>query len=406
MNRARQEMPGHILLRLLGHEGHQNNLPDLSEDEWTEILRIADQHRLLPLIHARLERGEMIAAVPQQHRDMLRAAHRTSALEALAHRAELFSATEMLRAHGIESVALKGAWLAWYAYPEAAERPVRDIDILVREDQALDAFHHLEKQGFVQREVSAQRPEAMIGSAKHLPPITSPLGIEFEIHMHAWEPASGAPWPMPALQDSMILENAQVAAPDDPCRYPNAQHMLMHLVIHAAYSHRFDVGPLVLFDIKYLLEQGGVSLAQFWRDAGKGGWLEGAALTMALVKRWIHTDTQIHVPIPVAPGLVDDCEALLVQDLAIKEDTGLLAGLSETREKSGTLGAVLQLWQRAQGKQRTRHGPPGTKPERWPSWFARRSMALTANLGRRDLHETARRKARIGQWLAPSPQAH
>lgn len=403
MSRTRQEMPGHILLRLLGHEGHQKHLSELSEDEWAEVLRIADQHRLLPLMHARLERGEMIAVVPQQHRDMIRAAHRTSALEVLAHRAELFSTTEMLRAQGIESVALKGSWLAWYAYPEAAERPVRDVDLLVREDQALAAFRHLQDHGFIQREGSAQRPEAMIGSAKHLPPLTSPMGVEFEIHMHAWEPAIGATWPMPALQDPQILQKAKAAAPDDPSRYPDAQHMLMHLVIHAAYSHRFDVGPLVLFDIKYLLERNDVSMANFWRDAEQGGWLEGAALTMALVERWIKTGMQLHIPIPVAPELVDDCEALLVQDLAIKEDTGLLAELSETREKSGALGAARQLWQRAKGKQRASHGVPESSPEGWASWFGRRSRALAANLGRRDLHETAQRKARIGQWLSPSP---
>lgn len=403
MSRARHRMAGYALLCLLGHEEHQKNLRHLSEDDWREVLRIADQHRLLPMLHARLERGEILAEIPYHHRDTLRAAHRTSALEALAHRSELFAATEMLRAQGIESVALKGAWLAWYAYPEAAERPVRDIDLLVRKDQALEAFHHLQEQGFVQREGSAQLPEDMLRSAKHLPPITSPMGVEFEIHMHAWEPASGPAWPMPALQDTRILENAEPAGPDDPCRYPGARHMLMHLVVHAAYSHRFDIGPLILFDIKYLLERSDISMADFWRDAEKGGWLQGAALTMALVKRWIRTATPIHIPIPVDPGLIDDCEALLMQDLGIKEDTGLLAELSEAKEKSGVPGMVRQIWQRAKGTQRAKHGSNGTLPEGWARWFVRRSVALASNLRRNDLHETARHKARIGRWLSPPP---
>ena len=62
-----------------------------------------------------------------------RAAHRRAAITALAQCADLARTAGLLEAAGFAPIALKGAWLAHHAYPEPAQRPMRDLDLLVRE---------------------------------------------------------------------------------------------------------------------------------------------------------------------------------------------------------------------------------------------------------------------------------
>ncbi len=365
-------------------------------------MRIASQHRVQPLLHARIERGEIDVTVPDAVREKLQTAHRDSALSALSHRTELFWTVDLLRSAGFETIALKGAWLSWYAYPAAAERPVRDIDLLLKPDEALPAFQLLRANGFVQADLSALPAEHMASSAKHLPPLTSPAGVEFEVHMHAWEPPGSTEWPMPKLMDDRIFADAEPGDPADPCRYPKPYHMLIHMVVHAAYSHRFDVGPLVLSDIGFLLSKHSIDWHNFWRDAHDGGFAEGAALVLHLVDRWINNGQISWRGAPPLPNedLLKDCEQLLMQDLAKRKDVGAAAAIMEARSKGGMAALVERIKRRASGENRGTHSPDGNSGETYPAWLLRRIRDFTSSMTDTETRAAASCKARVGRHLS------
>ncbi len=86
--------------------------PNLDTEGWEAVDVLLQIHRLQPHLYGRLKRGELASKPPQNIAESWAPAHRSSAISALAHRAELFALTRLLAEHGIVGIALKGAWLA------------------------------------------------------------------------------------------------------------------------------------------------------------------------------------------------------------------------------------------------------------------------------------------------------
>ena len=108
---------------------------------------MAAAQRLEPLLCWQAERGGW--ALPETVAAAWRSARRDAAIAALAQQAALRLALARLGEAGIAAVALKGVALAWRHYPEAALRPMRDIDLLVPHARAIEAFAVLTAAGFV-----------------------------------------------------------------------------------------------------------------------------------------------------------------------------------------------------------------------------------------------------------------
>lgn len=371
--------------------------------DWPTVHAMADQHRLVPHLHARLQRGELAQRPPADLATVWEQAHRQSAFAALQRRARLHGLTALLAAQGIAAVVLKGPWLAWYAYPAAAERPSRDIDLLVPQDRAVEAFALLERAGFVQDEPSSRPLDQVAREAKHMPPQVAADGCRVELHMHAWEPAGEMPWAMPPT-DAGLLARAGPVSPDDPCRYPDPADMLAHLVIHAAYSHRFNVGPLLLPDIDYLLRyrqpDSSAFWPAFWQRAEAGHYARGAAVVLALVDRWRVPGliAQCRPPVAAPIEMIDTAEALLVQDISVRKGTGLLSELADAR-REGMGALVTRLARRARGSNRAQHGGAEGEAPGYVSWALARTGETVRQLLASDARQDAARTSRVGEWL-------
>ncbi len=138
--------PAHAaLLGLLGPESTQ--APELTDNLWRAVNAIAQDQRLQPHLHARLQRGEIAAAVPAEIAQSWKWAHRSSAMTTLIQRRDLIKIAEILDAARITVIALKGAWLSWHAFPDPAERVLRDLDLLVTIESAPTALELLLEAG-------------------------------------------------------------------------------------------------------------------------------------------------------------------------------------------------------------------------------------------------------------------
>ncbi len=87
--------------------------------------------------------------LPGKTADVLERSYRASAFRSLAVQSEIVRVHQLLDAAGIDHLYLKGAYLAQFAYPELGLRPMRDIDLLVSRDRALEAFQVLVNAGFL-----------------------------------------------------------------------------------------------------------------------------------------------------------------------------------------------------------------------------------------------------------------
>ncbi len=173
----------------------------LSASDWKVLERLADDHRCRPALH-RLRGEEQL--IPRNIRAGWAESFRASTLAALAKRAELVRIARDLGGAKIAMAALKGAWLAWDVFPEPGLRPLRDLDILVPQDRAVEARARLFALGYEQWDETALPLEERVARFKHLPALVSREGHVVEIHTRLWDDDGRMPLHPTALLERRV----------------------------------------------------------------------------------------------------------------------------------------------------------------------------------------------------------
>lgn len=319
---------GAALLALCGHRAGEV-APGLAPDEWLAVDRLASDHRLRPFLHGRLARGGIPPIVPDDLVETWRISHRANGIAVLAQRRALMQATGVLRGIGIEPVALKGSALAWSVWPAPAERVMRDIDLLVAQDRAREAYAALRSAGWDAPDATRETLDRLASDETHLPRLLSPDGVVCEVHAHVWATAPLGDFAMPPSEDEGFRARA---VRDDGLGVwvPSGEDMLVHLIVHGALSHLFNVGPQALLDLDFTLVARKLDWPLVLRRAQQGGYARALALMVTLVDKWLRSGLldECLMPDTASPAIISQAEMLLVQDPAARKDINAIAGLS------------------------------------------------------------------------------
>ena len=380
------------LLKLVG-TGELGSLSELNGGDWQRLDRLAALHRLQPLLHA--QHGGA-AAIPEAIRQLWRGAHRAAALQAMTQRAALADCWGLLEQAGHQPIALKGAWLAAQAYPEAALRPMRDLDLLVPLPGVRAAYQLLLAAGYREVEPAEMALDDVIRLDKHMPVLVSPRGTMIELHHRLWEPDGRLDHASPATDEAALRGRAVLDSAG--IRYLAPQDTLAHLIVHAVYSHRLDCGPLLLADIDFLLNAAVIDWARFWEQARAGHWRGGARLVLDLVAHYRPAAPIDFAPdqgVPSPPELREAAPDLLLQELETRQSAGLLAAAL----KAGPT----KLFQRLRG-QRSAAGQTAVTRDMHHEggalgWAASRAWRSVSELARPDVRRQSRQLAALSRWL-------
>ncbi len=298
---------------------------------------MAALHRMGPWLHSRHGANP---AIPENVRHQWASDYRRAALAALAQHADCGAALALLEAQGFKPIALKGAFLSRHAYPDAALRPMRDIDILVPAERVLAAFEALIAGGYIIEKQSKIALEDAARLDKHMPPLTMPLGTCLELHGRLMERDGRLEYASPEASEADVRERSINL---DGIRYPAPTDMLSHLIVHAVYGHRFDCGPLLLTDVHFLAAHHSIDWDLLWEQAHAQNWAAGGALVLALVRHY-HASAALapHHAEPASPtqATMDLARDLLVQDYTAKKNARFIAtvmtgGFSQARNLVG-----------------------------------------------------------------------
>ena len=386
----------------------------LCPEDWTEFAHLAAMHRLEPMLHERLRRGDLAEQVPPALRERLQAAHRKHTLRNLKITRELVTVTRLLRAGGIESMALKGAFLAQFAYPEPGLRPMRDLDLLLKPNEAVAAFNLLRGQGY--ESSFGGVPEAYFADRVHLPPLRGPGGIAIELH-HRLRPMGAG---TDAFEASLWSRGIEKPLGGEAIRFPCLEDMLLHLCIHATLDHKLDLGPLALVDVALAIESGPVDWPDFLLRVEAGGWRRCVLPVLLLARRHLGARVPDEVLAALGGGegeaaWLESAEFLLFSD---PEDHKLLDYAVEDILFSASLKDRLGKLAGAVFPPRTviaRHFPVSAGsalaylyyPRRWFRLLTGKVPALLkAHSGRADsLRQLAGHRVALSQWLAAEGKA-
>ena len=208
--------------------------------DWTTLLDLAEHHGVGPLLFRHLEAAgvEPPRWVKRRlHADLRASGGRTR----FASRHSVRFSTRV-RARGIQVALLKGAALAPLIYEDIGLRPMNDLDLLVRDDQAFEAQGLLAEIGF-------DAPPPMTGSSRrhHLPVAVRwihGVPVQIEVHRNAFLPTRHASLQLdrhvPLLPFTIEGRSAQTLAPTEL-----VWHLCVHLTIPGAEFRLISVADIV-----------------------------------------------------------------------------------------------------------------------------------------------------------------
>jgi hypothetical protein len=333
-----------LLLDLLGqkHLDPSQLLDRLEDAHWQTLLTMARQHRMEPMLHWQLRHRHNHVAVPVAIRTHLANCHKRSTLRSLRLQAELLRIHRLLEAAGIAHIALKGAFLAFFAYPQSGLRPMRDLDILVPVDCALRAFQLLLDAGLERMEATPGEPETWMLEHRHLPPLQTAQRIIIELHTSLYDPVNISGGHPVELTTDLWSRATQASIAGENIAYLSSSDLLLHLIVHSIYQHRLDNGPLVLSDVAYLLHKQTIDWPLFWVLAEKGGYRPGCLLLLkvaeadypSLAIEWPATTSDDRMPSAV---LIESTRLLILRDFESRNSTYLRRAIQGDKSLSGKI---------------------------------------------------------------------
>src|SRR3569833_2567575 len=119
----KHEVPGlrELLFSMVAPRGGEcRHMREPQDAEWDQLLRMARQHRLEPMLHWRASSNVCIAGAPQRFRDAIASSFRQQALRSLELQSHIAAVHRTMSKQGIPAIFLKGAFLAFHVYPHAA----------------------------------------------------------------------------------------------------------------------------------------------------------------------------------------------------------------------------------------------------------------------------------------------
>lgn len=221
-------------IALIRGEPTATTAPPLSEPQWSILIDEARRHQLTGFTYRVLSREPNTYSVPQRVLDRLRPGYVSTALHIATLLRYTSVMTSQLVAHGIPVMLLKGIHLARFTYAEPAMRSMADIDIMVPRDRLADAEALFLEHGYGPPQPTSL--EERCSWSNHLPKLSKPGAPVFEIHWGIERPTSPFRIDLDALWARSRTETLQGA----PVHLLSPEDLLLHLVLHSSYHHRFD----------------------------------------------------------------------------------------------------------------------------------------------------------------------
>jgi hypothetical protein len=241
--------------------GAIKHIPVLTVNEPQTLAQLRRQ-RLTPYLYSLLMAAGRENSVSPAVLNCLEADYAWALKQNLDQQQETRKILKALNGAGIEAILLKGADLRLRLYPEAAARPMNDLDLLIGQKQYPEARRVLEHLGYRLSPFCAEpRPgfrERFENELFFNPPPGKSLGLDLH-----WEIRSGAGYYRLPTQDLQARAQGLVWA-GLPVKVLAPEHALMHLCLHLLED---PYGLIPVLDLALLLRSLPVDWPFFLEEA-------------------------------------------------------------------------------------------------------------------------------------------
>jgi hypothetical protein len=281
--------------------------------DWERLLGLAGRERAIVPLRDRLLwlRGDLAS---EEFRARLQRLSLVAEFQMGALHDRLARMLALFAANGIEALLLKGAGLAYSAYGTPTDRPMGDVDLLVRPEAASRAWDLVLANGWRRRaDVSEQRSYE---EHQHLPPLEDADGLQLGLELHTGLFTSQAPFQFPA---SLLWQGARpMTIGGAPALVARPEDQLLHASLHFAWSHEMTFGTWrTLRDVVRVVASGPVDWTMLVRNARAARGATCCYWTLRLARDLSGADVPPDVLEALAPALPDALLSRLAAHFAV-----------------------------------------------------------------------------------------
>jgi hypothetical protein len=218
-----------------------------SLQSWDDLLELARQHAVLPLLSYQINALGLTTSVPPHIYQTLRQHYLFTSSKNILLYHELQKLLHVFNEQGIPVIILKGAYLAATVYPSIGLRSMADVDLLVHLQDIEKSIAIISGLGYQSAPYHLDMADLQLVS-QHIPGFSKPNGPLIELHWTIRHPES------PFLIDlDEIWAGAQPVAIGDAAAWGlSPEDQILHLSMHA-YAHRYQYGLRPFIDLYYLI---------------------------------------------------------------------------------------------------------------------------------------------------------
>ena len=218
--------------------------------DWRIVEAMAVEEKIAPLLHRATRDHDLL---PDWLADGFRRAYLETGLINKLRLEDLAVALDRLAAAGIDTIVLKGVALAHTVYDTIALRPMIDVDLLVRRDDALAALDVLRECGY-RPDRDEIMPAALLAYENELF-LRKRDRLEWHLELH-WSLFDSPYYQARQPESDLWATAVPLVVEGAPTRVLSPELMLLHLCGHLALHHR-NHGLLWQCDIVELLHHEG-----------------------------------------------------------------------------------------------------------------------------------------------------
>ncbi len=320
---------------------------------WEELCALAQHEHATSILLRQL--GRVGADAETSGYQALRRLAKISVMQMLQLEQLLHQTLDILSQYKIEAVLLKGAGLAYTAYSSFADRPMGDIDVLVRPEHAERAWSLLQERGWTPPPMD--HDSAFYSGHHHHPPLfRDPGRYRLEIHSELLP----GEHPFRFSTDGLWLRAHRVTVNNRVITVPNPMHQLWHACVHFAWSHGMQWGSWrTLRDSAAIIQHGGFEWTEFVGFARETRAATCCFWTLRLTRRL----TGAAVPENVLASLRPPYPKFIIDRL----ERHFVSSLFPSEDRCPSVWLTRRLWEAGVSPRWSGHGAarPWKVSERW-----------------------------------------
>ncbi|MEA1867256.1 MAG: nucleotidyltransferase family protein [Thermodesulfobacteriota bacterium] len=323
--------------------------------DWPAVKASAHRLGVGPLLYKHLSQEKYAHYVPDDMINFLKGSYRKQAIRNLRIYGQISRMLNSMNQADIPIILLKGAFLAKWVYGDIALRPMSDIDILCKREDAETVKKRLIELGYYQDETihydSPLHEKIAAERSKHMPPFSKNRATRIEVHINILgKKTQGVSEEMTRLWETAIpadMNGLRVYS-------LSPEYQALYLSVHL-FRHR-KAGNSVLYwfcDIHEVVRKyrDRIDWKDFWDRAGYLGYEAQICSIFKLIKgRWNCSLPKFNSYCPGAEAEIDKpgLEAILgVQSEARRVNNILpsyMENLKIAKDIEGWSGCLYYLW--------------------------------------------------------------